>query len=425
MRRKEKFAILFMTLPRVVYDRNLHDRCTDFGETAQYIMKAYQHHADVEVTIMDSSIPGSTMRSLYRKFTEGYDVIVLYTDITDAAMARKMCEVISYISPNTKTLIYGDSTLAIPQYFKRVPFHAAHLCGDQEAAIHSYIEFVRTGEEGVLKGVSVVHANGESKDYPTDIRIDPSEWVLPPIDKLPIEEYQKFSREFKDSTYACSVYVSKGCAQRCAYCLCGPREGYVDRRRSVKDTVEFLEAYQHRFDRFKLHSADLFADKTWVREFCHEMLRRNVKVKWKSTVCLNSLEPELLELCAEAGCYGLGFGIETFYQDRQRGFKVAVNEFENIMSKIKHIPIRYKGFVMLGLKDQQLIDVEYTLELLKKYNVKVRPSTFTPFYRLRDLPVEELERINLEDWNKKEFFHTGNNHLNEKTVYQIMDSCHF
>ncbi|WP_066501608.1 B12-binding domain-containing radical SAM protein [Abyssisolibacter fermentans] len=422
---KKDFKILLMSIPRVVYDRNLHDRCTDFGETGQYIIERYTDDSSVKVDIVDCAILNYTLRSIYRMFEKKYDLVILYTDLPDSKLTIKLANALKYISPNSKAFVYGDATLTIPVFFKEKPIDAVHLSGDQEAVIYRYIEYLRKGDESLLKGVSIVHEDGTFTDYNGDIRIHPDEWAYPPIELLPIDEYKKFARVYKNGYYTCSIYVSKGCSNKCQYCLCGKREGFTDRRRDVLKTVDFIDKYKDRFDRFKLHSADLFKDKEWIVKFCEEILRRKLNIKWKGTVCLQSLDIEIAKLCAKAGCYGLGFGIETFYKDDGKGVKISVNEFEEKMKQIAKIPIMWKGFVMLGIEGQKISDIDYTIEILRKYGVIIRPSTYTPYYKLKDLSVEELKRLNLEDWNKKEYVEDKNSVITRKLMYKYMGISSF
>lgn len=420
----EIFRILFLSLPRVVYDRNLHDRCTDFGETAAYIIDRYRENPGVSVEIADASVPCATLRMLYRYFAGKYNVIVFFTDITDAPLVLKLCKALRYISPETRHIIYGDSTLTIPQFFFRRPFDAVHINGDQEAAIYSFIEYVRSGDKTRLKSVALI--SGEQAEmHDEDVRIPPEEWALPPVDLLPIDEYKKFAALYKKSSYACSIYVSKGCSNKCNYCLCWRREGCADRRRSPEVVADFIEKYADRFELFKLHSADFMSDKEWVEEFCKTVISRKIKFNWKTTVCFKSMDTDLVGLCAEAGCVGLGFGIETFYRDRENGMKISVPLFKDVMSKLSKYNIKYKGFIMIGINDQTLSDVHYTIDILQSCNIKVRPSTYTPYYMLMDKSAEELDAIGLERWDKKEAFRLTNDQIDEKEVYEILASCQF
>ncbi|MDF2880068.1 MAG: hypothetical protein K0R54_625 [Clostridiaceae bacterium] len=415
------FKILFLSIPRVVYDRNLHDRCTDFGETAQYIINKFENK-NVTVDIYDMSIPCATIRSIYRLFAKKYDLVVFYTDITESHMVKKLCKILKILSPESRNFIYGDSTLTIPQFFERSPFDAFHIDGDQEASISSYVEYMLSGNRECLRGVCICECETIIK-YSNGLRLLTEEWALPPIDKLPIEEYKKFAKEFKNSIYACSIYISKGCSKRCKYCLCLKREGVVDRRRSINQVIDFLEANKNNFKLFKLHSADFLADRQWVIEFCEEMIRRKINVKWKGTACFSSMDEEIIKLCYDAGCVGIGFGVETFYKNKDMGMKLKVSEFERNMKLFSKYPIKYKGFIMLGTENQMIDDVKYTIDILNKYNVIIRPATYTPFHLLSSYSVEELDNLDLEDWNKKECIQVINKEIAEIDIYKVLLNC--
>lgn len=410
--------ILFLSIPKVVYDRCLHDRCTDFGETANYLITKL-NNKNITVDIFDGSVSGATNKVIYNLFKKKYDLIIFFTDVSEAHLVKKYCKILKYLSPTTKNYIYGDATLTMPIYFEREPFDAFHNNGDQEYSIYSYVDYLLTGDKKVLSGLTII--NGDNIEiYENVKRLDSKEWAYPPLELLPINDYKLFSKRNKSIPYACSVYTSKGCPKQCEYCLCVPREGYVDRRRPIKELVDFLEKNQNDFEMFKMHSADFLLDKKWVKDFCEEIINRKVKIKWKITTCFSSIDEEIIDLIYKAGCVGIGFGIETFYKRKDLGFKLAKSNFERTMNMLSKYPIKYKGYVMIGVEGQSIEDVECTIEILKKHNVKVRPSTYTPFHLLKNYSCEELDSLDLENWNKKEFLEVANKSISSEDVYKIL-----
>ena len=397
--------VLFMTVPRVYFDRSMHDRTTDFGETIQYMINQFDS-SKVEVDIMDFSIMGCTYRYVYSQLHNDYDLIVMFTDIPDAFIARKVGLYLKEISPKTKLFIYGDATLVIPQYLKRKPFDAFYLRGDEEAVIVHYLNTL-IGSESLkdIKGLCYLDAEGNYVENDGYYRIKADDWAFPTLNKLPIDQYNDFAHSFRGNDYVCAFYVSKGCRRGCKYCLCYKREGKDERWRDVNSCVDFIEQNAKQFRRFKLHAANLAGNRQWLIDFSHEMIRRglNKVVKWKGTICLSDMDYELAKICSEGGAYSFGFGVESFFKDSNKGVKFSVKEFEDKLSMLNKIPIRWKGYVMFNMPNQTIEDLNFTTSILKKNNVVVRASAYTPFYLLEDKDNSELDAMNLELWNKKEF----------------------
>lgn len=398
-----EYKILFMIIPRIYYDRSMHDKTTDFGEVIQYINNKFEDK-NVKVDVKDFSILGCPLRYVYKQFKEKYDLVIMFTDIADAKISKKIGKYLKEISPDTKLMIYGDATLVIPQYFKNGPYDAFYLKGDQEAVIEHYIKCIM-GEEKYedLKGICYRDTNGNYIEKDGYYRISTKEWAFPAIDYLPVEEYKEFTKKYKGNEYTCAFYVSKGCKNNCQYCLCCDREGQDERRRDVNSCVDFIEKNLDKFTKYKLHSADLASDRKWLEDFCHEIIRRKIKIKWKGTICVQNMDYDLAKLCFEAGAYGFGFGIESFYKSNGKGLKVSVDYFEKHLNELNKIPIRWKAYVMFNMPNQQYEDIMYTLQVLNKMKIVIRTSSYTPFYLLTEKTAAELDSLNLEAWNKKEF----------------------
>lgn len=401
----KEYKILFMTLPRVYFDRSMHDRTTDFGETIQYVMNKFRD-SNVSVDVYDFSITGRTLRYIYSKLKNNYDMVVMFTDVPDASIARKIGFYLKEISPLTKLIIYGDATIVIPQFFKRKPFDAFYMRGDQEVVIEKYIQCVIGQEKWEnLKGICFADDKGHYIEKDGYYRADVNEWAFPALSCLPIDVYKKFANTYRGNEYICAFYVSKGCNKGCKYCLCSKREGVDERWRDVKSCVDFIQYNLDQFQMYKLHAANLAGNKDWLIEFCHQMIKRglNKKVKWKGTICLLDMDYELAKLCNEAGAYSFGFGVESFFKADGKGVKFSVAEFERRLRDLKNVPVRWKGYVMYNMPNQNVEDVEYTVDVLRRSNVVVRAASYTPFYLLSDKNNEKLDTMNLEMWNKKEF----------------------
>lgn len=416
------FRVLFMTLPRVIYDRSMHDRTTDFGEVAQYVVEKCEEF-NVSVDIEDFAISTATLRYIYSYFNKKYDLVIIYTDVADVKLCYKIGLNLKTISPISKLFVYGDATLAIPQFFKGAPFDAFYLRGDQEEVVVSYIKYllhITTLNE--LVGVCLCNDENKYIEREGEIRINQNDWAYPPLDKLPIDSYKIFSTKFRNSNYVCAFTVSKGCSKKCKYCLCSLREGDIERYRDVDDCISFICNNQNKFNKFKLHSPDIFSNKEWLNEFCYKLKKQQVKINWKATACFDNIDYETAKNSFEAGCYGIGFGVETFYKNSNQKFKVQLNKFKIKMNMLKEIPIRWKGYIMFNIPDQTYEDIQFTVDVLNEYNIVIRPAVYTPFYILKNLSRMDIMKMNIENWNKKEFYDYDFDKL-DKRIWDMYSFC--
>ncbi len=128
---------------------------------------------------------------------------------------------------------------------------------------------------------------------------------LPARHLLPMSRYQALG-------FPVSIITSRGCPNKCIFCLGRKMVGYKVRYRdpiSVVDEIEHILAYG--IDRINI-ADDLFtANKARVKAFCSEILRRGLKFSWSAFSRVNTINEEILQIMMAAGCDSISFGIES------------------------------------------------------------------------------------------------------------------
>ena len=109
------------------------------------------------------------------------------------------------------------------------------------------------------------------------------------------------------------VLASRGCPYACPFCLASPMNGRTHRSRSAAAVVEeTTRVIKTEGTRCFLFQSDLFtADRAWVVDLCERLLASAPGVRWICNGRIDTLDRELLQLMAKAGCFLMSIGIES------------------------------------------------------------------------------------------------------------------
>ncbi|TGY97176.1 hypothetical protein E5329_05720 [Petralouisia muris] len=75
--------------------------------------------------------------------------------------------------------------------------------------------------------------------------------------------------------------------------------------------------------------------------------------------------------------------------------KNTLEKFEKIVEICKHLSVELNCFVMLGIPGISVEESMKTIEKLNNYNVRIRPTVYTPYYEMNsDMQLNELSKFN-------------------------------
>jgi radical SAM superfamily enzyme YgiQ (UPF0313 family)/2-polyprenyl-3-methyl-5-hydroxy-6-metoxy-1,4-benzoquinol methylase len=198
------------------------------------------------------------------------------------------------------------------------------------------------------------------------------------LDILPMPDYEQippllYSRVpwqvFKKGHIVGPILTTRGCPFNCSFCAAASIMGKKLRYRSIKLVGEEMELLHRKFgvDEFHIVDENIASSREHVAAFCEEILRRGLKIFWKTPNGVRSefLDKDLLHLMKRSGCYMLGFGIESGNPEILKNVDKSLN-LESALEKVnmaKQEGIITFGYFMIGLPGDTKETIEQTIQV--------------------------------------------------------------
>jgi radical SAM superfamily enzyme YgiQ (UPF0313 family) len=143
--------------------------------------------------------------------------------------------------------------------------------------------------------------NNGRRDFIMDVDRIP----LPARHLLPISRYQAFG-------FPVSMITGRGCPHSCIFCLGRKMVGSKVRRRNPQLVLDEMEQIiSLGFERINI-ADDLFASDTKrVKEICNGIKERNLNFIWSAFARVDTVNQEMFDVMAAAGCDSISFGVES------------------------------------------------------------------------------------------------------------------
>lgn len=192
-----------------------------------------------------------------------------------------------------------------------------------------------------------------------------------------------------------TIQSQRGCPARCIFCLVGAVSGYNINFRSPESVVEEIEECVNKYNiRNFYFRADTFTwDKEWVIKVCKLIIDKKLNIEWNCNSRVSTLDDERLQWMKKAGCWMIGFGIESGSNESLRKMKkgTTVEQAVEAIKLCKKHKIKSYLFFVIGLPWEKKEDVEKSIEFAKKLK-----GDFTEFNMAFPYPGTEFYQMGIE-----------------------------
>lgn len=175
-----------------------------------------------------------------------------------------------------------------------------------------------------------------------------------------------------DKNYT-QIITSRGCDQNCFHCP-EPNLWSGWKGRSVENIIAEIRSIAAEFGikDFHIEDANFFGGGIErIKNFCHQLIKNKLNIKWQ---CPNGIpymefkDLSVLRLMAQAGCYSICIGVESFDKNFSNKIKrfPDFGKLKKIVKKAHEEGIEIIGYFILGFPGQSKSSIEEDLNLSRK-----------------------------------------------------------
>lgn len=264
-------------------------------------------------------------------------------------------------NPNIRILIGGiHTTVMYKQILRRFPYIIAVL-GEGEVTAKEVLEKIHAKK-------SLRHVDGIAYVSKRKIIKTKNRELIADLDTLPFPKHEVF---FSEKRTIASMITSRGCPFHCSFCVLSAITRGYPRKRSVQNVVQEIESLIAKYPQLEtvwFHDDQFFLINSRVIEFCNEIIRKKIKLKFICSGRFKPISKEMVEALEKAGFMQVLLGLES-------GSPKILNlchkfitheDVINAMTLFKNSKIIVSTFLILGLYGETDETVDETIRFVQR-----------------------------------------------------------
>jgi anaerobic magnesium-protoporphyrin IX monomethyl ester cyclase len=263
---------------------------------------------------------------------------------------------------------------------------------------------VRREPEYTIRDLALAVRNGEDLggvlglSYQRDgqVRHNKDRGMIENLDDLPFPAWHLINPDHYRLPFSGRRFLlvspSRGCPWHCLYCVNKPYHGGRLRQRSVGNVVDEIQwlTERHGVDEFLFWTESFTLDRDFAMAVCDEIIARGLKVGWVCNSRVDQVDRELLQKLHEAGCWMIGYGIES---GNQRILDLipkgsTLRQSRDAVRWAKEAGLQVTAHCVLGFPGETVGTMADTIDFAVDLDVD-----FAQFYCVVPLPGTPLYRI--------------------------------
>jgi radical SAM superfamily enzyme YgiQ (UPF0313 family) len=353
----------------------------DIPYIAAYLRSRKIHFEIIECSGLSYSVKELIVHLRNVRQKEGEIILAIRTSLPTARYDLNIAKTIKKDFDIT-IIIFGPYAAISPDFFLADQAVDAVVVSEPECVFADVIINGFENSDGVwYKSKDGVVIKNKQRDNISDLNALP----FPAWEYMPYQKYILHEPQFKSEDFFLSVSSSRGCPFACGYCPYPLVQGKVWRFRTAENIVSELKYLIEKFNvkNILFRDPEFTLDRNRIIEMCRLISEQKLDFNWRCETRLDTLDPELVEKMAKAGCCGMNFGIETSTADvaRKSGRKpYDAEQIFTVISACKKMSINTFCFFIVGLPGQDKAEVLKMVDLAKKIDPDEAQFSFaTPY----------------------------------------------
>ena len=360
-----------------------------------------------EVKIIDgpawATILGYDFNDLERDVREFVpDVVGVSASTSQIEHAKKTISIARSANKECVVILGGTLVSADPKAllgFEQVDYG---IYGEADITFSEVLRAIEKKEPLERKEGIIWRENGVVRFLKPKTIINLDEIPLPARHLLKMEIYRPSPANYRRLP-ATTIMTSRGCPYQCIFCS-RPTEGTIFRVHSAERVIEEIEQL---VTKYGIRDIQIFDDTfslipSRVEKICKRIIEKKLDIWWNCMTRVDKINPELLALMKQAGCYEIGFGIESGSNRILQFIKKAttIDLVRKGVKMTKDAGIDVRGFFVIGFPTETKEEILQTIEFAKDLDVDVAQFMIsTPFPGTEMWEISKQNGTISENWN--------------------------
>lgn len=301
--------------------------------------------------------------------------------------------------PDVVTMMGGPHvSFDVDNTLNRHPELDMIVIGEAEQTLLELIPAIRSRRRWPeIAGIAYRHGDRVTRTPARPLIADLDALPKPARHLLPISRYKALG-------FPVSVITSRGCPNRCIFCLGRRMVGNKPRFRSAERVVDEIEALLAAGMPMINVADDLFtANRGRVLALCNEIRRRGLDFIWSVFARVNTVDPELLHAMRAAGCYSISFGIESGNAEMLKRVRkgITLDQARQAAAWSKAAGLRTHASFIVGLPGESPATLEETRRFAESLGIEYGFHFLAPFpgTTVREAIDQYDLQLLTNDWN--------------------------
>jgi radical SAM superfamily enzyme YgiQ (UPF0313 family) len=358
-----------------------------------YIAAFVEQNTNYTVEILDTLLDHLKYEEIEEEIRQRKPDVVGIQAMTftliDAALTAKT---VKKVDPSIPVIFGGPHVYIYPRETLDIPEVDYIVLGEGEITFTSLLEALEKGTDlSTVPGIGF-RRNGEFVQTPlVPLNVDLD---LLPMPARHLTPYHKYYSVLAKETPITTMMTSRGCPFQCIFCD-RPHLGKNFRYRSPESVIAEMKLCQEMGIREIFVYDDTFTvRRDRVLDICRLYNELGLNIKWDIRAHINTMNDEVLDALASAGCMRIHYGVESGTREILKVIKkgIILSRIEEVFAKTKARGITTLGYFMIGnpteTKAQALATIEFACKLPADF---IHLSVATPF------PATELYRMGFRE----------------------------
>lgn len=331
------------------------------------------------------------------------DIVAASAKTPDYLAVKDIMYKIKKEYPDLTTIVGGVHITALPEEASKESCFDIIVIGEGDEVIPKILS-------SSLKDIEGIIYREDSAGITTS---NPKKGLIKDLNSMPYPAWQLFDiNKYKNSRLSSRknpvglIETSRGCAFECNFCskLTFGTKYRVKEYDRVVDELEFM--LKCGFKEIHIVDDSFTQNINRAKRVCSEIIKRGLKFPWSlfNGIRVDMVDKEFFTLAKKAGCWQIGFGIESGDQEvlDKINKKTKLSDIETAIKLAKKADIDTFGFFIFALSGETEASMKKTIEFAKKLPLDIAkfdiciPYPGTPYYD----SLKSEGRIKTEDWTK-------------------------